>query len=1198
MNGANTKGNDPSRNDEVVNQTSPKKGMKNQALKPQKPMLSPQPPRVMSAKERKRLMQSRRTQNSQQSVAGNDNGNPPRSQLQQVTRKRRRSTTPIPELNDSFFASSSRMLAQSQQSHSSQSQSTRYYSGNSQSQTSGSLFANLGGASQSTATSNNYNAEVGGEQSAPAPAPGATSKLRLSERQRFGSNSNGEHIVEESNIARSRSALFEMNDNETNFKSPNPNLSGGNQKTPSSLFGEIMKRTHWELNKDEVVESSNAPPNLNGGEMNDFASALDLEGKKPLSALHPPPVLRTMSSLEEGYDNQHERAHAHGDGKRFAEHTKSIQMPSSTHFSLTSLMPSLALAPRRKNIFKQWSKSSTHAKTVEATKGIPERDPAPLFAGSPPRKARTQSHTSPSVPFFAGSPSRKARTQSHTSPSAATLSVNRKSQASDYGTPIRSKQDHHVAWDHTATPTHRGALFRRSPKTPDESKYRNHKTPPRSKRHVNWDPRTPDAQKKLSMTPNGINRYYTSPGGFALQRVLDGCMSPHLLYNQHLDFDEKKIEEPLEDQDGSRSSVASLTGGVDDWKECWLRVPSFVGTDTDFSPLVRGEVGFVDWSIKCNVRIECNPSDCIPGKPLNCPSGGTRSVPSSFSFAAVSDHNKIEEMAMDIFTNPDKGVQDFKTRNAKEKQDLVLAQWKAALMYWQYPSAHPLPCSFFPKPSKGVRSLTRSSSIDPFRGSNSKLSSGGGLKRQQSLPVKSDAKSQSAGSTIKNRSTGTLANSVIGKEARLRQSITRCSVGSLGGLGESKHDSKHVSTTNAMLQQRRDEWQECFRGLFFKWNSQIHELNAMSAEDAAPVDSSISSRSCFYSISTGRTVLFRPALSSNNKNGPLFEPLIVISSSTKTMRSFMGSMGIRLQILSPNNHASGNQYDDVTDMVVDQWLESDEIEDDLATNQVHQELEALRRATAHESVGAEVSISMFQKRKPKASGSKSPSIFPPLIIRGHDDCMSFYELFLNSYGSLMRNTTETVMTDVPLLVSRSLGPTKNMSLRHLASSVVQGRQQEGSTSIQQHQLSSVDLHGPIFPCSVRDITCASAAYFSLHKKLLHPSQNLALKNNGDDTVDENILGSHYFMMQLRDHSGKETSTETKKSLGSSAVTMGSAGSFCFNGLVNHSNQSNEMGTIVEESRNGEVTSMAVWDVNRPLSIAYKSSKIDESLFQE
>ena len=37
-------------------------------------------------------------------------------------------------------------------------------------------------------------------------------------------------IVEESNIARSRSALFEMNDNETNFKSPNPNLSGGNQQ--------------------------------------------------------------------------------------------------------------------------------------------------------------------------------------------------------------------------------------------------------------------------------------------------------------------------------------------------------------------------------------------------------------------------------------------------------------------------------------------------------------------------------------------------------------------------------------------------------------------------------------------------------------------------------------------------------------------------------------------------------------------------------------------------------------------------------------------------------------------------------------------------------------------------------------------------------------------------------------------------------
>ena len=1187
---------------ENKNEVSEKKSEK-------KPMNSPQPPRVMSIRQRRLMMSCRKQGSNSQSVRSQQH----ESQLK--GRKRPRASTPIPELNDlaptensrlsyrqsssSASAGSSRLNSAQSQSYSSQ--STRYISGSSQSQTSRSLFANLGALqSQSQWTRNRI-----------LPQAKITNAEDVSED--VSNNISGRQ--KDPNISKLQTErplpMFESDLNLTAFKSPKPNLSGGigTQKTPSSLFGEIMKRAPLEIGKEEFVESSNA---ANNNLIGDFAVALNSERKDAGTSasasrnfLHPPPVLRpSISSLDQ---DQHQRKLKHSGGPN-------IHLPStssSKHF-ITSLMPSLSLAPRKRNIFKQFSKSSTNTKPVEAAT-------AAAAAQATMRERERERETGLAPMFGTASPQRRARLSSHASPSKPAIS---KLRPSDYGTPVRSKHGHSVAWDPSATPTRTprgtsagagGALFRRSPKTPDVEKYKHSKTPPRSKRHVNWDPRTPDTQRKLTMTPNGMNRYYNSPGGFALQRVLDGCLSPHLSMHQH--FDEKKDEVELEmnDKEGSKSSITSLSGDVDDWKECWLRIPSFVestihGNDaevSDFSSLARGAVGVVDWSMKSNVKIECNPVNCIPGAPFQCSNSS-----SIFSFANIPDQNKIEEMALEIFMNPNKRAQAFPVQNQKEEEEVVSAQWRAALMYWQYPAAHPMPPSLFLKPSTNSTitntntrrtSLTRSNTIEPFLTSNSKLSStAGALKRQTSLPLNNiNNASESMGSMMRNAPMESLADSVLAKNAPLRQSTLRPSLGSLGGLGECRHDSEYVSNTAIMVRQRRAEWQECFRCVYFKWNSKIQEL-INTNEIGAPIDASTWSRTCFYAISPGLTTLFRPSYVPNGNSGLSFEPMIILSSSTEIMRNSIRSMGITLRILNPDDN-SGGGYIEVTERFVEEWSKSERMEDDAATTQAHEELEALRRATAHgESVGAEVSISIFKNRKFKSSPSKSPASFPPLIIQGHDECMSFYELFLNTFGFVQNKLSQAATADVPLLIARSLGPIKNMSLRHLSAAVVHGQREEPKINQQQHQLSSIELHGPIFPCAVRDIACASASYFSLHRKQSSKLKNADNKIDGNydcnGDVDENILGSHYFMMQLQHHSGNENNNQINKPAKAIAGNMGSAGSFCFNGLVvNDKNKSNEMDMDMDmegmsnENGDGEVTNMIVWDINRPFSIAYKSS---------
>ena len=1251
---------------------------------------SPRPPRIMSIQERKRMMQSRRDDLLQSKKGSRSNSNVstgtyassktvetietetasmPKLDVSMKPRFNPRLNHELKE-NGNISSLDPDLSSALNAIHSSSSRSVSRYSsskddtntkadgnGNggsrsSHSQICGSFF----GSGASRSISNLFNAEH------------SQSIIQYDSKDGNTNSSNKKR-------ARNIDALLndhQVNDNDPTFKSPTANHQHSlysKPKTPSSLFGEIMKRTDNQLESfadndaysnnqihnnqstaatdididiDEIlystnhngrfggnihrddgnviVEDSNLPNDRTSnatassssssfGKPYDFASTLVLERNPPRKSqsretrIQPPPIVRTIPSTN-------------------AQHEHDILYNSNT-VPPASNVPSLA--PRRKNIFKQYSKSS---KALDP----PPKPKHPTILSSPSKQINATNNGSP----------KQRMTNFQTQSTPTRYSSPSKLKPSSYGTPKRSilNQKGHVMWDPT-TPTHnsdsRTSIFHRASLN-SNSNVTNHKTPPRSKpsTSVNWDPKTPDTAHRSghAMTPN---KYYNSPGGFALQRMLDGCMSPQLQISHWKE--EKKIDEgnghgrgndlfhPRSDpapqweeqrDGGSRSSLGSVgLRDMEGWDECWLRIPSIMGKHLEadsgtaglgVSGFLRGEVGSVDWSIKSEVKIECFPQTCVPGDPLsNLRQGGL-----DLAFGEVVDHDKVERLAMDLFLNPDKDVPSFTVHGGqvKEQEELVLAQWKAAQMYWQHPAMHPLPPSVIPNvrrsKSMGKRSsFVRSSSIESFRGNTSSnlpsmaAGNGGVLHRQASLPsfsmqadsASSKLSSSTLGKAMQVDNTIPLVDSVRGAEAPLRQAKTRSGIGTLGGLGHTNLDEKYVSTVPVMLQQRNDEWQECFRSLFFTWIRRVEELGQESDET---MDSSSLSRCSFYSIAPDRTVLFRPSFDNGDDKETSCLPLIVISSSTKPMRCALRSMGIKIKMKTvPDSTNEKNQaFEVLSEDFVERWLETKENKEDSDTSQVHQELEALRRATTLESVGAEVSISMLNRSKSKDKGKKSTQIFSPLIIEGFDNCMAFYEIFLNSIGNLGCFEGDNSATDVPLLICRSLGPGRYMTLRQLSSSTSRAQQDAPNDDKEQHQLSSIVLNGPVMPCSFRDLLCASATHFSLHKHRSCSPKNMRTTDDNDAIVDENILGSHYFMMQLINQGNKQSES---KNIDVNSRKLGSSGSMWFNGLTECHvlGGTNDAGMPANENKQGETCTMAVWDVNRPFSIAYRSSRPEE-----
>jgi hypothetical protein len=337
------------------------------------------------------------------------------------------------------------------------------------------------------------------------------------------------------------------------------------------------------------------------------------------------------------------------------------------------------------------------------------------------------------------------------------------------------------------------------------------------------------------------------------------------------------------------------------------------------------------------------------------------------------------------------------------------------------------------------------------------------------------------------------------------------------------------------------------------------------------------------------------------------------------------------------------------DLLGNQLDAQEELEEEEAT-QLRNELEALRRAGAQgETVGAEISVSMKKQRSKAKSGAGNicPRSPQPLFVAGDDDCLAFYEFFLNHLGKLCSISSDTVQpkdtssTDVPLLLSRLSGPFLHASLKTLAVSnrreeqhrFLQGdladdREKSGE-SIEAH--SSVEVRGPILPSAVRDLLHASACYLTLDKATLkkkctktahskqwgvsntpqksesrsmHGSSRLMtpdaqkLQSSEDMSTVSETVGSHYLVLHLQTHEGEEYPNQDKKE---TLNCTGLSTSAWFNGLKDswtvadtipkneHDQAENSPAIVtVEQCNHGEVISMAVWDITRPSMIAYKT----------
>ena len=364
-------------------------------------------------------------------------------------------------------------------------------------------------------------------------------------------------------------------------------------------------------------------------------------------------------------------------------------------------------------------------------------------------------------------------------------------------------------------------------------------------------------------------------------------------------------------------------------------------------------------------------------------------------------------------------------------------------------------------------------------------------------------------------------------------------------------------------QRRNREWQEAFRSLYFKWMQQVEALQQVW-ENGCDVSPQVVARTYFYAMAPGQTVLFRvgmtePCNSSDKETSetekPRILPMVVLSSTSHSLRSKLRSMGAKLVYYHDRNV-------EFEEAVLERRKPEKVAQDE--TEEVNQELEALRRAQAHgATAGADVSISTKTK-----AAQKSPRSLPPLCLLGEDDCIAFFEYYVNTLGR--SSNWFKGNGDVPLLLSRKVGHFVHASLQSLA---VTSRREANDPhdKSNDHHHAAIQLCGTILPCAMEDLLCTAAS-----RMVQDNTENVQPCKGHDDDI-----GSHYFVVQAQIHDGEE-----RPNVDSS--TTGTAGSRWFNDGVDLCSTIAAIENGPNDCEHGEVVSMVVWDVARPDMIAYKT----------
>jgi len=190
--------------------------------------------------------------------------------------------------------------------------------------------------------------------------------------------------------------------------------------------------------------------------------------------------------------------------------------------------------------------------------------------------------------------------------------------------------------------------------------------------------------------------------------------------------------------------------------------------------------------------------------------------------------------------------------------------------------------------------------------------------------------------------------------------------------------------------------------------------------------------------------------------------------------------------------------------------------------------------------------------------------------------------------------------DVPLLLCRKLGPFLHSTVQTVQSVVVRRRKafmNDSSTKPEESPDAStmVDLHGYLLPCAVRDLVCASVNVLLADAEAsreMEDDESMSEGNNGDN----DRVGSHHFTV-------KPTVYEGEAAVGNNAPgTIGSQSSKGMNGdyslLQQHGDATltSTNTTQTQYCRHDELVELAVWDVQRPNSLAYKLEQVSANLF--
>ena len=650
-----------------------------------------------------------------------------------------------------------------------------------------------------------------------------------------------------------------------------------------------------------------------------------------------------------------------------------------------------------------------------------------------------------------------------------------------------------------------------------------------------------------------------SPGGYDILKALDGVSDfTQTFYNMHQDDgDETDGEKQSQDDVGYRVARVitratalrlnhnSLAVKEENGSRSFdtiieeTKMPSdSTSLDVSYYQEPIG-INIMDWSLKKRVRILCS-SGKLPGTFSPAFSDRRKSLP---------DEGLVQQLTTHFLSNnacPTKLFEDIYGRQPSLEES-ALAKWKAATMYYQHPAIHPLPLSV-------------------LESANSKSS------KKHSL------------SSFNNRST--------------YQRVRLPGIGSMGGLGtsdklhkniaetKSTQSSSFVSSFPTLLDKRVCEWQESFSSIYKCWRSKSVLLVtrcSSACEYKTPPSTDEISRCCFYSIAPSQVILFRVGYTKDNKA----VPMIIFSSTTNEFRSKVISMGASLRVLIQNKVTN-----DLT--VTENLFTEDMLEQQPQTRPESQgeaaDLRALREANNSSTDNRPTEVEVMQKKKVQ-SGNASSSI-PPLYVVGNDDCDIVYEFLLNTCGCSVSGSFGNwqFQHDVPLLLCRSIGPCTNTVLKTLSVSASRDNsywtQLHGQESQGGHNTESVmELYGPILPCSLRDLMCASINWMTVDQKLKEsdafdiPTQPM---NQNGTTDSGNKVESHQISMFLQAHEGEFPI--------SVCTSTGSASSYYFNGsaitLANHPDHKEKFQWI--ECTRGEGLSSLIWSTSHFAELSYNT----------